>query len=326
VFIDTILDAQPGDALRFGIANPNTDTAGSTYVAYAPIDEAVALTSTCGYTTGSASPISMSLTSGCLNSAVEIIAETETRSVVEYSDLQNAPVGPNGVITMPPFDEEPTFTSTFSDVPSGLANTEFFRVSGPVRSTANLAPGSNGGTLSMTGPIGSNAWMGGKFVITAPEDDQPYMQEVYDSTDVHASNYSLDVGVSLLPWLGDPTVDTATGVIDIPMMSTGTSNEKPDIVVVSLAWTTTTGSVLWNVIGPDATSLYVPTLPAQVGLGLMSLASIPSAAAVEIDSGVGYDQARQNAAAMFDSEPAGATRVHLSDSPLESYDGPFLGR
>lgn len=184
-------------------------------------------------------------------------------------------------------------TYTGGDV-AGLAGVYLRRTTDADQIDGSVAgPLDPSATITITGAGATRAFVKTDVVGPAPGDQQ-WIREAIDGC---ATSYAIDLGLDLLPWVGVPTLDVAQGVIHVPIDGTGGG----DLLDAKISYTHAGSYVSWEIAGPHAGDLLLPTLPDDLA-GLMPVAgdTLHSAAAWLIDDDAihGYDEARTRAAAL----------------------------
>jgi hypothetical protein len=144
-----------------------------------------------------------------------------------------------------------------------------------------------------------------------------------------AASYWLDLNATLLPWLGMPTFDGASGKIFVPTGTTGTA-ATPDAVSLTVSYRRTdpaTGVMTtfrWTLFSPVIADVTLPNLPLEVGNVMPTAADAVkvSALVVESDNVASYDAIRNDLNGAFSQYtslwPPGTMRrlEFASDPPL----------
>jgi hypothetical protein len=331
----TVLGAKPGDDLVLGTRNGDGSTAGTFTVNYPALAGATSygISSPCGATFFSApaaggppAPAQLTLFNSCKLDTMEIVV---------------VPQGANGPLTSiakPGVAFLAGGTTTISGNYQGLRTlTASYTNINPIITGLNMSRGIPDGfgfvdTQSMTSPgatlalssTGPQASTGQLLTVVGTATGSS--QRVRQSISGTAATYGLDLGATLLPWIGSPTYDAASRKLVVPTDTTGTSAAKPDLfrIIASYARTdanNVTTSFNWTLFGPDATDIVLPVLPPELGNiapTATDTVTVTSAQMFDADSVTSYDQIRNdvsNAFSLHTGSRPPATTVRFSAAP-----------
>jgi len=178
-------------------------------------------------------------------------------------------------------------------------------------------------SVPLAGPATTNADVLTRVATTAKS-----TQQVRQRLAGTAASYGLDLHATLLPWIGAPTLDPATGKIAVPLDSTGTGTDKPDLFETALSYRrsgdATNTLFAWTLFAAQAGDVVLPRLPAELADLLPAASDMPAATAVmvEADTVAGYDAVRRDAAAalaqLTSARPSTATVARVSRSPASA--------
>ncbi len=312
-FVTSVLAVQPGDSIALGVPLQDTASAGSVNASFdttTPSPAGYTISTACGITQGTTSPINVPLTNDCVHGGLELVLEGSPGGVPAFAIASGIAFISGETVAIPGYTAEPTFTSMLTDIPT-LAYAEMSRTSDYATSTAPVLGGATA-TVSFPGVVGSAAYFHGEFGATGGS-----TQSIYFQAAPTTPQYNLDVGNTLLPWIAAPTVDPGTGAITATTTTTGTSGDAPDFAIASLSFLAGgSTSVEWTVYGPDPTMLMLPALPADLAVTGGTLTS-GSIALVELDSLASYDAVRASPDTVLGTltTATGRSRVSLSPPP-----------
>ena len=334
--LQTVLGVKPGDDLVIGIRSLDGSTAGDFSINYPAASGATSydIVYPCGTVSFPAPaaggpPPTAKIT---INNSCKL----DTMELLVVAEGANGPLGSiskTGVAFMPggsttiagTYTSFRNFTASYTNIDPTITNLNTTRAVpdafGFNSSQATAMPGTTA-VVNLTGPLGT----GGDIltsVINATGSRQSVRQDIAGS----AATYGLDVGATLLPWLKTPTYDATAGKIVVPLDTTGTSNAKPDMFRMIFSYRRTdannvTHTFAWQMFGPEATDVVLPTLPADLG-GIGPTASdtvtVTSALMVDADYVTGYDAIRNDlskAIQLYGSARPPATIVRSSTAPI----------
>lgn len=279
----TVLDVQPGDDLLLGITKDDRDPFLGTFTVAFPAYTEVMPTSytvagPCGTATsdrpaaGAPPPaqVTLRVRGSCKVDEMELVVQANDADYEPIAVLAQSGVAfvPNGSTTIGGTYESPhTLTVSYINVHRSITGMGMWRTvpnSAGLTAYADAVPPMEIQTMTVTGAIGSGA-----LVDTGVDNAAGAHQLVRQAVSAYASAYALDLDATLLPWLGKPMIDAATGQIHIPRSSTGTTTDQPDFVRLTATYERadpTSGSqtsFTWTVLSPT-TDFSLPYLPYQV--------------------------------------------------------------
>ncbi len=129
-------------------------------------------------------------------------------------------------------------------------------------------------------------------------------QVVRELVDGAATTYAFDGHVRMLPFIGRPSFDLASVTVHVPVSSTGTSTDAPDLFRVAVGYSrtavvggsSTTTTFAWTVYGPTPGDVTLPTIPMAIGDVMPHDGDkVPTvlAQSLELDTVAGHTQARR---------------------------------
>jgi hypothetical protein len=161
---------------------------------------------------------------------------------------------------------EAAYTNVNPAIPTMWMSRAVLDCFGLVSVTAAASPPTATQVLTLPGPVGSRA------LVTTEVGNAPHARQIVSQyisgTD---ASYGLDLDATLLPWLGKPTFDAASGKILVPTDTTGTTTAAPDAVSLTASYRRTdpgTGAMTtfsWTLFSPVVADVTLPNLPLEVG-------------------------------------------------------------
>lgn len=328
----TVLGAKPGDDLVLGNKAADGSVAGTFTVTYPALAGATSyvVTSPCNATSfpapaagGPPAPAQITLFNSCKLDTMEIVvvpqgANGSLNSIAKPGVSFMA--GGSTTITGN-YQGLRTVTASYTNINPIITNLDMARgipdAFGFVDTQSMASPGS-AVALSVTGPQASS----GQF-LTQVGTATGSIQRVRQTISGTAATYGLDVGATLLPWLGSPSYDAASGKLLVPTDTTGTSTAKPDLFRIVASYRRTdnnnvTTVFTWTLFGPEATDIVLPTLPPELGNispTATDTVAVTSAQMFDADSVTSYDQIRNDvnqAFNLYTGARSPATTVRIS--------------
>lgn len=309
--IMTLADIRPGDHINLGPVTPFTSTTDGTFtVSYPSYSGATYydVVGPCGYYNAqTALSYAMTITTDCKQSAMDILVVANNASgPIGYLEKPNVAYTPGGsTFVSGSYLLPATFSASYTNVDASVTGITFTRYV-PARNgftTVNSGTPANG-TLSLN----TLALNGQSSRVQTRASRPNELNNVFQNMAGNLTSYSMDMGATLLPWLNMPVVDLANKKVMIPVDTTGTTSDKPDVFVTSFSYSRTNGSAgttsyRWFVIAPEAADITLPPLPADVGDVLpQSTDTLGTVLAVMDDtSTTTWDDARVNAVDFVDN-------------------------
>jgi hypothetical protein len=274
--LETVLGVKPGDAIAIGpIGDPPHGAPTGTFTMNVPDNGAAsyAVYGPCGGLTqsaaGSGSPtaVPIDLYDDCKQSTMDVIAIANGGSGAFAWVEKNGVAYTNGGSDTMGSGWQPfhTVTATYTDVPvSDVVSISLIDSApdtfGYLRSS--YVPTTTATTTTSVQTVGAAH----ALITTQLSNDGQGRQDIYEVVDGTKTDYGLDVGASLLPWLDVPQLDVAGGKITVAQ--SGTSTLTPDLydtfVDYQRTGTTTTVSFEWEILGPTPGDMAFPPLPASL--------------------------------------------------------------
>ncbi|HEX3763016.1 MAG TPA: hypothetical protein VHW23_30175 [Kofleriaceae bacterium] len=332
----TVLGIKPGDDLVLGTKPADDSVAGTFSVTYPAFSGAASydVVSPCDTTsvlapaTGAApDPAQITIRNSCKLDPMELI-------VVAWGPAPTGPVAsiskagiafiPGGSTTIDgDYQAFLPFTASYTDVDPIISNLEIARtVPAPPGWVDAVAWSSHGTTATLTATMPRSS---GGQITTNVARATGSTQAVVETLPGTVATYGFDVGATLLPWLGQPTLDGTSRKLVIPTDTTGTTTAKPDLFRILALYSRDDVNHIstvfnWVVFGPDASDIVIPTFPADLASLPPTAADgvvFPSAVMIESDSAT-YDQMRNDLGTAYDAfinERPSAAKVRISRAP-----------
>jgi hypothetical protein len=340
--LTTVLAIKPGDDLTIGTVA--LDTTAATFTVTFP------------QLNGAAGAASYEVSGPCGQSAGTVVAGTPTVSatltvypyckqatmdlVVSANDSAGAPIGvlekanvayvAGGVTAISGAYQPPhAFAASYTAIDPAITRITSTRSVpdqfGVSTSKTVLTPGT-ATTISEPGTTAATARVG-----TVVQNSAAANQVVFQNILGTATTYGLNVGASLLAWLGTPTFDAASHKFVVPVDTTGiTASDatKPDAFRLTVGYRRTdpaTGAAqvfAWNLYAPAPGDIPVPKLPPDFANLVPVATDVVALTALmfEADALGGYDAVRSDLLGAF-VQYLGTVRVpsaltRISRSPL----------
>jgi hypothetical protein len=330
----TVLGAKPGDDLVLGVKSADSSTAGTFTVTYPPLNGATSygISTPCGTTffpapaTGAApGPAQLTLSNSCKLDTMEIVVVPQGANGALNSIAKPGVAFMSGGSTtiMGNYQGLRTLTGSYTNINpiiTGLSMSRGIPDGFGFVDTQSMTPTGTTLALSSTGPQASTGQ-----ILTIVGTATGSVQRVRQSISGTAASYGLDLGATLLPWLGSPTFDAANGKLVVPTDTTGTSAARPDLFKIVASYARTDNNVTtgfsWTLFGPEATDIVLPVLPPELGnLGptAADTVTVTSAQMFDADSVTSYDQIRadvNNAFTLHTGSRSPAATVRTSAAP-----------
>lgn len=333
--IQTILVVQPGDNLVLGTKSGDFTTTGMFTVSYPAAAGAVGyqIANPCGVTFVSspagappATTATFTINNSCKQDMMEIVVTPTDASGLPTSSISKTGVpfvaGGSTTITGS-YQSLRNFTGSYTNINPIVSSLQMSRAvpdAFGISTSQSVADPTASSAVTVSGVSAGTAVVLTTF-LTATRLLQVNRQNLAGG----ASTYGLDVGSKLLPWINMATYDAAARKLVVPLDTTGTSNDKPDLFRISATYRRTdvnnvTTSFVWTLFGPEARDLTLPVLPPEVGnVAPVASDTVATTAFMFEADGVTYDNLRSDPNAAFllygSSRPP-ATTVRLSRAPL----------
>jgi len=307
----TIVDLHPGDHINIGPSTAFSGTQDGTFtVSYPSYSGATYydVVGPCGYySAGTALSYVMTIDTNCKQATMDILVVANNASgPIAYLEKPNVAYTSGGsVFVSGTYLLPATFNANYTNVDASITGLTFTRYVPAMNgfTTVNSGTPANG-TLSLS----SLALNGQSSRVETRANKPNATNYVYQNMAGNVTTYALDVGATLLPWLGMPTVDFTTNKVTVPVDTTGTSSDKPDVFVASVGYSRSNGSggtntYRWFVIAPQPADVTLPTLPVEVG-DVMPQATDTAGSTLSImldQSNTTWDDARVNAVDFVDN-------------------------
>lgn len=327
--IETVFAVHPGDDVILGTKDTVTTTIGNFTVNYPAYTAATPASYTvggpCGTVTvptpaaGGPPPTTatLSFTSDCkLDSMELVVIANDATKAIGYLTKTGVPFAANGTANLSgAYQPALAFTGTYTNVNANITSLALRRrvpdgLGALISATA--APPTATQALSLTGPVGTTALVETQVVNTSRAQQlvRRMLAGAKPSDDV-------DMSAALLPWLGTPTLDVASGKITLPTDATGTSTAAPDLVEMVVTYRRTDAvsgaatGFTWTLFSPDLGGVTLPKIPPDAGNVMPAPSDTISrilAAAFESDALANYDAVH--------TDPLGSLPKYTGNRPL----------
>lgn len=269
--MQTLTGLQPGDNIILGPTTGTPTQLAGFSVSFPTYPGAVSydVYGPCGSTNTTTSPIALSMQSDCKLDTMDItvVAKSMSASPLAYTTKTGVMYVANGTTAITgSYSGLSPFSASYTDMNAVITNASLTRA---MPDGFGYSGGTSGtpanGTLSLmtSGPAGAKATVSTSFSKTGSS------QLVQQEIDGNAQTYGMDVGMTLLPWVGSPTLDLTTGKVTVPIDMTGTTTDAPDLYFAQIAYSrtvgTTTTNFAWLTFAANAGDFTLPALPMEVG-------------------------------------------------------------
>lgn len=325
--LETLLGLKPGDDIILGPRRgPSTD-AGTFTVSFATYSGASNYTvyGPCGSTSSATSPASLQMSSNCKLDTMDLLVVASDATGTPLASLTKTSVtfqaGGSTAITGT-YQSVQQMTASYTNIPAAASTIDIARA---VPDQYGFSDDRSGTPANGTFSTSLAAPQGGKALITttatnSATNGQQTIQEVIAG---NALTHGMDVGATLLPWLGAATFDLTTHRLTVPVDATGTSGDAPDVFFAQASYQRGVSPNIqyfdWLVIGATPGDQTMPTMPMEVG-DVMPKATDTAASGLaviaESDMLAGYDVIRQDVFTLITSvtDPThpSATKTRMS--------------
>jgi hypothetical protein len=224
------------------------------------------------------------------------ISARDDLQLVGYLQADNIAYQSGGTLTFSgPWNAPAQCTTTHTSVPAGYS-TVSIRYAGSTRglTTSNLSGASNGEATSFTGPCAATDKPVLEQTLVSPRSASQASQSILEAMPSTETTYTIDVQSKLLPWIGAPQVDLATGTISIPR--SGDAAVDAFELVVSYTRPSTSRFYQWRLVGPVLGDVTLPQLPAELAINPRSTDEFGTSRATAYDwsSADGFGDVRGN--------------------------------
>ncbi|MBV8758244.1 MAG: hypothetical protein JO257_13240 [Deltaproteobacteria bacterium] len=270
VSMSTIAGIQPGDNIVLNSSQPNGQNGmfnvtfpqypGATYhYVYGP----------CGANSGTGST-TLYMYSYCKQDTMDLVVVAYNSSFVPIAYFEKPGVTyTNGGST--------ALTGTYSFV--STFNASITNVDPTVQYVymRRAMPAGNGFSESASGmpmsgmlPLSMPAIQGATASVETQASKGQYANRVIQNIAGSSLTYGVDLGATLLPWVGPVTLDLDKKMAYVPTDTTGTTHDKPDFFSAEVYYYRDNGAggqtgYYWRVIAPQIGDVPLPPLPPEVG-------------------------------------------------------------
>jgi hypothetical protein len=321
----TVTGLKPFDNILFGPNTPPSTTDGTFTVNFNAYPGATSydVYGPCGENSTSTTSVVLTMTSDCKQSPMDIqVIANNAQGRVGYQNKLGIAYTAGGSTTLNgTYDFIQTFTANYSDVAPSITNINFTR----------SAPDFNGfgdgaGGTPMTGSLSvqSTATLSSKATVQTRVSKGRQIDVVIQQIAGNALTYGMDVGTTILPFISPPTFDLATRTLHVPVDTTGTTTDAPDVFYVEARYSrmidaNTTTSFDWYVFGAQPADVTLPMLPPEVGDVMPKTTDSTGgsfALMLEADNVNGWDAVRPDIYGLFDTVIGGVhpTAMRIRES------------
>ncbi len=271
----TVVGVQPNDKIILGNSVNSGSTMDGTFTINYPTYSGATsynVVGPCGnYNAGNVTSYALTIYSNCKQSAMDIlvVANNASNQPIAYLEKPNVPYTAGGSTFVSGTYLLPgTFNASYTNVDASIPNLSFNRQvpAGYAGYNSSTSGAPANGTVSLSGPA-FNAQTSSVLTRIIRSSQQNI---VYQNMAGNATTYAMDVGATLLPWIGPVTADFANGKVMVPVDTTGTTNDPLDLFYLMFNYGRPDGSggnlsFRWYVIGQQPGDVTLPALPAEVG-------------------------------------------------------------
>jgi hypothetical protein len=302
--LETLLGLKPGDDIILGPRRDPSSDAGNFTVSFATYPGATSyiVYGPCGSTSTGSSPVTLSMYNNCKQDMMNLLVVAYDSSgpiaALSKTGVTFQAGGSTAVTGSYQFVQQ--MNASYTNIPSNISNIDVSR-SVPdqygFNDEKNATPMNGTFSTTLFAPQGPSA------LITTNVNHMTNngRQTVQEKIAGNALTHGMDVGATLLPWLGAPTFDVATHKLTVPVDNTGTSGDAPDVFFAETSYSRGVDPNIqrfdWLVIGATPSDVTMPTLPMEVGDVMPKSTDMGSsgvAALAESDALTGYDVIRQD--------------------------------
>lgn len=281
--IETVFAVKPGDDVILGSKDTVTTTIGNFTVTYPPYTVTTPASYTVGGPCGSVTvpapaggppptTATLSFTSDCKLDSMELVvtANDATPKALAYLTKTGVAFAASGMANLSgSYQSALGFTGTYTNVNPNITSLSMRRKvpdGFASAAAATAAPPTAAQVLNVTGAVGTAAQV--ETQVVGPSRAQQLVRRVFSGT---KPSDDMDVGATLLPWLGTPTLDVPSGKVTLPVDMTGTSTAAPDFVEMIVTYRRTdpvTGAATgftWTLFSPTLGDVTLPKLPPDAG-------------------------------------------------------------
>ena len=227
--MQTIIALTPGDTIVLGPNTPPQTTDGTFVVSFPayPGTANYRVYGPCGSGFSTVSPQTLTMYSDCKLATMDlqVIAYDQNDNPLAYIDKPAVAYTAGGNTTIAPsYLPMSTFTASYTNIDPAITSISMNRTVpdgyGPGGGTAG-APANGTFTATAIGPQGTDATIQTRAINGRLEN------VVIQKIPGNSLTYGLDVGATLLPWIGQPTFDVPSRKISVPITTTGTTMDQP---------------------------------------------------------------------------------------------------
>lgn len=316
--MQTVLALQPGDDITLGDKSVDNTSPGSLTVSV-PLYSGAAyyyLTTPCGAYYAPVSAASGLPTATitpynyCQKSPFEmvVVAEDSTGTFLSSFNVPTVSFIVGQTYSYKgPYTGLQSVTASYSNIDASVTSLTTSRIAPDLYGFGAAQAVALGGT---TGSATVASGMSTKAVMITSVSSAKGLQTIRQPIAGTASTYGVDLAATLLPWISLPTYDAASNKLVVPVDTTGTTNDKPDMFSTDIRYVrtdanqTVTASFDWRFYAPAIADIALPALPSDLATLLPTATdtvSFRDYIAFDAASLDGYDAVRNNPKAAFDA-------------------------
>ena len=237
--METILDVSPGDSLTLGENDNQTDPAEGNFIVNVN-GQVSTVFGPCGGLSSNPgiASVTLPMRQSCLRTPMDLLMVVTDGSgqPTSFAEAPNIPFTSNGSTTMPSqLKSLSSFNASFTDL-GGVATVNGERFAPDLfgfGSGSNSAVSGATLPLSFNVPIAQTAVMQSTFTEAGVGSGiQPPNQVITQVIPGTSTSFGLDVGATLLGWMGVPALDVTSNQVTMAFDQSTTSKDSPDVSFV----------------------------------------------------------------------------------------------
>lgn len=270
----TVTGVQPGDHIILGNSFSTSSGSAAFTVTYPAYSGATGyyVVGPCGYYGTTALSYAMTVYDYCKQSTMDIVIIAYNSSgPIAYLEKPNVAYVAGGSASVSGTYLLPgTFNASYTNIDASLNTTNSFDYTRYTPAVDGFGTGNTGtpanGMLNLSGQAFNTQSSSVQTRITKGNNVGFVVQGMAGN----ATSYSMDVGATLLPFVGPVTPDFANHKLAVTVDTTGTSNDPVDLSYLLFSYNRPNGSAgtlqfRWYVLGNQAGDVTLPQLPIEVG-------------------------------------------------------------
>jgi len=302
--LETLLGLKPGDDIILGPRRGQSTDAGTFQVSFTTYSGATSYVvyGPCGSSSNSTPPVTLQMYANCKLDSMDLLVVAMDANGIALASLAKPGVtfqSGGSTAVSGTYTGVSQMTASYTDIPAAVTNIDIGRA---VPDQYGYSDDKSATPMNGTFSTSLIAPQGAKALITTNVNNMGSgRQTIQEMVAGNVLTHGMDVGATLLPWLGQPTWDLATAKLTVPVDNTGTSGDAPDVFFAQATYQRGTSPNVtyfdWLVIGATPGDVTMPTMPMEVG-DVMPKATDTGASALsamaESDMLTGYDVIRQD--------------------------------